>query len=119
MYALWAALPSEAARAKSEHLLRSAARRTTRVSGAWLAAAARGEAAVAWHRLVAALAEPTDDGLAPALHGVLRTGHTSGEDALIGFLGAVENLASFSRTQPGDALRRARRVQSSEASESP
>jgi hypothetical protein len=63
-----------------------AAERTTLLSAALLRAAARGECSAAWHRLLADL----DSGapLGPAVDAVLAYGHTSGADALAGFLGS-------------------------------
>lgn len=92
MFALWATIPDGSARRRSRWLADAAADRTTRASAAWLAAAARGEAAEPWHRLFAALEQDRADAIQTAAHRILRTGHTSGEDALIGFVGGVERL---------------------------
>ena len=92
MFALWAAMPAETARRRSRWLSGATAKRTTRASAAWLTAAARGEAAEAWHSLFASLAGDRIDEAQPAARRILQTGHTSGEDALIGFVGGVECL---------------------------
>jgi hypothetical protein len=60
--------------------------RTTRVSAAWLAAAARGEASAVWRDLLAALAAGHADRVARAGRAVRETGHTSGANSLRGFL---------------------------------
>jgi hypothetical protein len=71
--------------------------RTTRISGAYLRAAAEGWAAEPWHRLVAVLGGEAA-GLDAVVAGVLRVGETSGADALTGFCWAWRRLgASISR----------------------
>jgi hypothetical protein len=94
MFALWATMPAETARRRSRWLSAAAAKRTTRASAAWLTAAARGEAAEAWHGLFASLAGDRIHETQPAAKRILQTGHTSGEDALIGFVGGVESLVT-------------------------
>lgn len=87
--ALWAlAEPTEAQRL-SEAIVATAVPRTNLISGAWLKAAGRGEAGNEWHVLAIALASgaPVDE---PA-EWLIRRGHTSGADALAGFL-AVASL---------------------------
>src|SRR5438046_1794271 len=66
--------------------------RTTRISMAYLEAAARGEASEAWHRLVDAVAENDPDRIAAAARGVMAFGETSGSDMLAGFVMAAEAL---------------------------
>jgi hypothetical protein len=61
-----------------------AAKATHRISRAYVWAAARGGAAEVWHRLLFALC--TARGWEEATRAVLRTGETSGADALAGFL---------------------------------
>lgn len=65
-----------------------AAPRTTRLSAAFLAAAARGECSAGWHALLDALAQGDDVGVAAAARVVLARGATSGADALAGFVWA-------------------------------
>lgn len=64
----------------------AAAPRTTLLSAALLRAAARGECSAPWHRVLAALESGAP--LPPAVDAILAHGHTSGADALAGFLGA-------------------------------
>ena len=64
----------------------SSASRTTLLSAAFLRAAAQGECSAAWHRLLEALEVGPDDELIAAARAVLAYGHTSGADALSGFL---------------------------------
>jgi hypothetical protein len=69
-------------------ILGTAARRTGRISRAYLWAARQGHAAEAWHDLVRALpANP--DGVISAAGRILATGETSGADMLTGFLFAL------------------------------
>ena len=65
---------------------------TTKVSAAYLRAAARGAAGQAWHRLVDALADANEGNLETSLRHISKTGHTSGADALAGFVLALEAL---------------------------
>jgi hypothetical protein len=62
--------------------------RTTRLSAAWLEAGAHGEASSVWHSLVHALACQDTSEVEAAATLILPTGHTSGADALAGFLAA-------------------------------
>ena len=109
MYGLWATRPAEAAQFWGHVIAEAAAPRTTLLSAAWLRAAARGEAAEAWHELVRAGGERTvysgsfeDSGRAvssgqsgwqeivAAIERILNTGHSSGADALAGFTAVLE-----------------------------
>jgi hypothetical protein len=56
---------------------------TTTLSANLLQAAARGEASQPWHDLIAA---QTSNACYNALTRILHTGHSSGADALLGFL---------------------------------
>jgi hypothetical protein len=94
MFALWATRPRQVAGRLAKALARGALARTTPASAAWLAAAARGEAGEPWHGLFASLADNRFDGLAEATRRILRTGHTSGEDALIGFMRGAASLST-------------------------
>lgn len=60
--------------------------RTTTLSAGFLRAAADGQCSAAWHRLLGALEIGTDHDLAVATQDVLSHGHTSGADALAGFV---------------------------------
>ena len=93
MFALWALRPPGVAQRHSQGLSRVAAMCTTQASAAWLAAAARGEAAEPWHRLFDSLAGDRIGDAQTAARRILLTGHTSGEDALIGFVRGVERLS--------------------------
>jgi len=83
---LWAWLVYPAPRPFCHLVLESAALHTTILSAALLRAAGRGECSAPWHRLLAALAEGGEARLARAVQDVRSYGHTSGSDALAGFL---------------------------------
>jgi hypothetical protein len=68
-----------------------AASRTTQLSSAWLRAAQRGEAGLRWHLLLSALISGDHAEISSAVRELTSVGHTSGADALAGFL-AVLNL---------------------------
>jgi hypothetical protein len=83
---LWAGLYGRSGEGAGELLAEAAAARTTTLSAAYLRAAARGECSAYWQRLLAALCAPDQADLRPALESLLAVGHTSGADALAGFL---------------------------------
>jgi hypothetical protein len=92
MYALWSTCPPDQAGAMSVRLAEAAVPRTARVSAAWLRAGAAGEAGDSWHALVAALLEDDRPETEAAVARIARIGHTSGADALAGFLLALRKL---------------------------
>lgn len=72
----------------------SYANQTTLLSAALLRAAGRGEFGAAWHELFAALAAADSASIKQATHRILTCGHTSGADALAGFLMTARRLTS-------------------------
>lgn len=90
MHGIWATKPEVEAREISSLIAQAAAPRTHVLSASWLEAAAEGEAAEAWHTLVAAVSASDERLLRNAISRILPTGHTSGSDALGGFLGVLE-----------------------------
>lgn len=90
MYSLWATRPAAAAQQTAEGIAAVAIERTHALSAAWLAAGTRGEAAAPWHQLIDAIAAQDAAALQAAVMRILPTGHTSGADALAGFLGILE-----------------------------
>lgn len=86
VYALWAALPSERAVPLVTAITAAAIPRTTRLSAAWLKAAARGEAGAAWHALIDSLANGQETAVVTAVQRILASGHTSGPAAWCGFV---------------------------------
>ncbi len=86
MHAQWAAAPPELIGPLAEAITAAAAPRTTRLSAAWLHAAARGEAGWPWHALFQVLPSGSRSDLETAARRLVSIGHTSGADALTGFL---------------------------------
>ncbi len=84
IHALWSRLDEQRARRIGVAIVGMAAPRTNAISGEWLKAASRGEAGEDWHLLIRALA--SDRGVDEALIQLIHRGHTSGADALAGFL---------------------------------
>jgi hypothetical protein len=65
------------------------------MSQAWMRAAAEGEAAEAWHGLVRAVIQGEAKAVRLAGQQIIRQGHTSGADALTGY------VVIASKTAPG------------------
>jgi hypothetical protein len=76
----------------SANIYQSAAPRTTRLSAYWLEAAAHGQASKPWHDLLMALHDMDDVGILRAANSLISFGHTSGFDALTGFILASVKL---------------------------
>ncbi len=64
----------------------TAAGRTTALSATWLRAAARGECGEMWHSLFGAILEGDESAIYAAAAKIVQQGHTSGSDALAGFV---------------------------------
>jgi hypothetical protein len=101
MHAAWLTRPPREAALLSEVIASAATPLTTRLSAAWLRAAARGEAAAPWHTLFEALAACDERALLAAARRILSIGHTSGADALAGC------VASLAASQWAEARRAA------------
>jgi hypothetical protein len=86
IHAIFVRYPVERAAEASRVVDRAAVGRTTSLSAAWLNAAAAGEAGHLWHRMVRSASAGEDGGLRGAIRTILATGHTSGADALAGFV---------------------------------
>ncbi len=84
MLCAWLAHPDPARYCKTA--LEASASRTTMLSAAFLRSAASGECSAPWHRLLGAIDTGSDEQLSHAAQEVLSFGHTSGADALAGFL---------------------------------
>lgn len=87
MLAAWAGRFGEGAEQLCAPIAETAAPLTTTLSVAYLRAAARGECTEHWHRLFNALSLNDATGMQQAIRDLLAVGHTSGADALAGFLG--------------------------------
>lgn len=72
-------------------VVNSAGARTTRLSLAFLQAAADGASAAPWHALLAALPAAAPGPLRTAADAIMHTGATSGSDMLAGFLAAFQS----------------------------
>jgi hypothetical protein len=83
---MWAWLAHPTPHHLCDNLLEAAVPRTTTLSAAFLLAAAQGECNAPWHCLFTSLEHGTGGQLAAATRTVLAYGHTSGADALAGFL---------------------------------
>jgi len=86
MLALWSGADPSAARPACQTLLDAAGPKTNRLSRAWMRAAAQGEAAEAWHGLVQAVIQGQAKAVRRAGQEIIRQGHTSGADALTGYV---------------------------------
>ena len=86
LLAAWAGLYGVGAETLGPGVVDAAAPRTTTLSAAYLRAAAHGECIVHWHTLVQALLHADEPGLRAAVQSLVSVGHTSGADALAGFL---------------------------------
>ena len=90
IYALWTRLPTGKAKIAAAAVANPAVERTNAISAEWLKSATRGEAAEDWHFLVNALGTETE--LEPVALRLIRRGHTSGADAMAGFVSALYTL---------------------------
>lgn len=90
MHAIWSRRDKMRAGWIGAEIAGAAAPRTNAISGEWLKAAARGEAGGDWHLLIQALASGGE--WEETVIQLIRRGHTSGADALAGFLAIVSAL---------------------------
>ena len=90
IHALWAGQDEKQARQMGEAIVGAATPRTNIISSEWLRAAARGEAGEDWHLLAHAVAK--NRGVDNRMIQLLHRGHTSGADAMAGFLATVSAL---------------------------
>ena len=90
IHAMWAKQNEERARQMGEAIARKATPLTNAISGEWLQSAARGEAGADWHLLEQSIA--TNQGVEKAIVQLLHRGHTSGADAMAGFLATLSVL---------------------------
>ncbi|MGE5074048.1 MAG: DUF2877 domain-containing protein [Anaerolineae bacterium] len=93
VYAAWTIHLADRARALAEGMADAACPRTNSISSAWLRAASRGEAGIVWHDVLHALVAADMSVLLGYMEKLLAVGHTSGADALAGFVGSLMFLA--------------------------
>lgn len=86
LLAVWAGRFAPVAEALCKSIAEAAAPLTTLLSAAYLRAAARGECMLHWHAVFNALCSPSTTHLPLAVGNLLAIGHTSGADAVAGFL---------------------------------
>ena len=91
IYAAWLLHSANKAESIATKIVACAAPRTTQLSSAWLRAARRGEAGMRWHHLFSALVSGDRAEITSTVLELVSVGHTSGADALSGFV-AVLNL---------------------------
>jgi hypothetical protein len=101
MHALWATWPEAASRQSSQPLAAAAIPRTSTLSAAWLSAAAAGEVAGHWHELLDAMLDGEGAEVDAATRRLLQVGHSSGADALAGFVGMLTETALTAGSGPG------------------
>jgi hypothetical protein len=89
LHALWARQSDEEARIASETIANNAGPRTLPLSAAWISASSLGETGEIWHELIGAIADEDGEAIKSISLRILPTGHTSGADALGGFVHGV------------------------------
>lgn len=90
IYAIWAKQSEKRASQMGEAIAGKATPRTNTVSAEWLRSAARGDAGIDWHLLAQAIA--TNQQVRRTMIRLLHRGHTSGADAMAGFLAALSAI---------------------------
>ena len=85
--AAWIIHPPETASVLAKEITTTAAPLTTSLSAAWLMSAGRGEAGILWHEFFDALISDDKMAVKESVEELLAIGHTSGADALAGFIG--------------------------------
>ncbi len=85
--AVWIIHPPEIARVLAKEISNTAAPLTTSLSAAWLRSAGKGEAGISWHKFFDALISANPLRIQETIENILAVGHTSGADALAGFIG--------------------------------
>ena len=93
MYALWAIFNQKDAARWSRKIAEAASSRTNMLSGAMLQESANGYASEHWHVLVDVLCKENVTDVTRACMDILSLGHTSGADALTGFLLSIDCLS--------------------------
>jgi hypothetical protein len=94
IYGLWTLLSQDESSELAGVIADNASPRTHALSAAWLKAGANGEAAETWHVLFESLIIGDVGKLEQAALRILPSGHTSGADALGGFAGVIQQIAT-------------------------
>lgn len=95
IYASWVITPPQRAAPIVKAIATTAAPLTTPLSAAWLNAAARGEASCRWHSFLDSLISGDSAAVKKSALDILAIGHTSGADALAGFITVLDGFAIF------------------------
>ncbi len=85
IYSLWI-MGEASAQAIIDLIVTEAMPRTTRLSAAWLAAAGSGEAGIMWHWFLETIQSGNERDVTSLTRRVAEVGHTSGADALAGYI---------------------------------
>lgn len=94
MMAIWLLTPSSVAERLTMDVSCTVTGKTTLLSESYIKAAGRGEASYQWHELIKAIVAGNKQRLQKAAIQLMRTGSTSGSDALTGFLLACDVLVN-------------------------
>ncbi len=86
MLAAWVIHPQEVAQPLTEKIAAETASRTTSLSAAWLKSTGKGEAGYLWHDFLNSLLAEDADLIKLTFEKILSVGHSSGADALSGFI---------------------------------
>jgi len=86
LLAMWAGLYGEGREQLGAAIAEAAAPATTLLSAAYLRSAAQGDCIIHWHSLFAALLRSEVNATRDAIQSLVSIGHTSGADALAGFV---------------------------------
>jgi len=84
--AAWIIHPSYLANMLANEITKIAAPLTTSLSAAWLRSAGKGDAGILWHNFFNALISADEITIQKSMKQLLAVGHTSGADALSGFI---------------------------------
>ncbi len=99
LYAVWIIHPPEIASVLAKEIAETAAPLTTSLSAAWLRSAGRGEVGILWHEFFDGLIAGDSSAIQLQITKLLSIGHTSGADALAGFMSTFISYAE-SETKP-------------------
>jgi hypothetical protein len=98
IYSLWI-LGDASAQVIIRLIVTEAMPRTTRLSAAWLNAAGSGEAGLMWHWFLKAIQTGNEQDITSLARRIAAVGHTSGADALAGFIATSTLLGEQCRSR--------------------
>lgn len=104
LLAVWAGLFGNGVQDFCEPLVTAAVPRTTTLSGAYLHAAARGECTEHWHNLFQVLQTNNVNEWLLVISDLLAIGHTSGADALAGFIACATSITNTPITSASNSV---------------